>query len=135
MNQTEDRQSQEPVTAPEARRSRWNRDWLLGLLLVLAPLIAYQPAWHGQRLWDDEAHLTQPELRSLNGLGRIWTDIGATQQYYPLSFTAFWAQHRLWGDSTLGYHLTNVLLHCFSALLFLTILRRLEVPGAWLDRK
>ena len=132
MNQAEDHHSQEPVTAPEARRSRWNRDWLLGLLLVLATLMAYQPAWRGQRLWDDEAHLTQPELRSLNGLARIWTDIGATQQYYPLSFTAFWVQHRFWGDSTLGYHLTNVLLHCFSALLFLTILRRLEVPGAWL---
>src|ERR1035438_8446847 len=132
MNQAEDHHSQEPVTAPEARRSRWNRDWLLGLLLVLATLMAYQPAWHGQRLWDDEAHLTQPELRSLNGLARIWTDIGATQQYYRLSFTAFWAQHRLWGDSTLGYHLVNILLHCLSALLFLTILRRLEVPGAWL---
>ena len=132
MKQAEDHHSQEPVTAPEARRSRWNRDWLLGLLLVLATLMAYQPAWRGQRLWDDEAHLTQPELRSLNGLAHIWTDIGATQQYYPLSFTAFWVQHRFSGDSTLGYHLTNVLLHCFSALLFLTILRRLEVPGAWL---
>ena len=79
MNQAEDHHSQEPVTAPEARRSRWNRDWLLGLLLVLATLMAYQPAWRGQRLWDDEAHLTQPELRSLNGLAHIWTDIGATQ--------------------------------------------------------
>jgi tetratricopeptide (TPR) repeat protein len=133
MNQTAECQSQEPITAPaEARRSWWNRDWLLGLLLIIATLMAYQPAWHGQRLWDDDAHLTQPELRSLNGLGRIWTDVGATQQYYPLSFSAFWVQHRLWGDSTLGYHLANVLLHCFSALLFLTILRRLEVPGAWL---
>src|ERR1035441_9200976 len=133
MNQTEDRQSQEPVTAPvEARRSCWNGDWLLGLLLILATLMADQPAWHGQRLWDDDKPLTQPELRSLSGLGRIWTDIGATQQYYPLSFTAFWVQHRLWGDSTLGYHLVNILLHCLSALLFLAILRWLEVPGAWL---
>src|ERR1039458_2811048 len=132
MNQTEDRQSQESVTTTEARRSWWNRDWLLGLLLVLATLMAYQPAWHGQRLWDDEAHLTQPELRSLNGLARIWTDVGATQQYYPLSFTAFWVQHRLWDDSILGYHLVNILLHCLSAMLFLTILRQLEAPGAWL---
>ena len=133
MNQTEDRPSQEPVTAPvEARRSWWSRDWLLGLLLFAATLIAYQPAWHGQRLWDDDAHLTQPELQSMDGLAHIWTEVGATQQYYPLAFTAFWVQHRLWGDSTLGYHLVNILLHCLSALLFLSILRRLEVPGAWL---
>src|ERR1035438_2921150 len=118
MNQTEDRQSQEPFTAlVEARRSCWNGDWLLGLLLILATLMAYQPAWHGQRLWDDDKHLTQPELRSLNGLARIWTDIAAKQQYYPLSFTASAAQHRLCGDSTLGYPLVNILLHCLSALL------------------
>jgi tetratricopeptide (TPR) repeat protein len=102
------------------------------LLLVIATLLAYQPAWHGQRIWDDEAHLTPPALRSLDGLARIWTQIGATQQYYPLTFTAFWVQHELWGDLTLGYHLVNILLHSLSALLFLTILRRLQVPGAWL---
>jgi len=108
------------------------KDWLFGLLLVIATLAAYQPAWQGKRIWDDDGHLTPPELRSLDGLVRIWTDVGATQQYYPVAFTAFWLQQKLWGDTTLGYHLVNVLLHCFSALLFLTILRQLEVPGAWL---
>ena len=133
MNRTADHQPQEPVTAPaESRRSWWNWGWLLGLLLVIATLIAYHPAWHGQRLWDDDVHLTPPELRSLDGLASIWTHFGATQQYYPLTFTAFWVQHRFWGESTLGYHLVNILLHCLSALLFLSILRRLEVPGAWL---
>ena len=32
-------------------------------------------------LWDDNAHLTRPELRSAAGLWRISFDIGATQQY------------------------------------------------------
>ena len=118
--------------AAESRGCWWNRDWLLGLLLVIATLLAYQPAWRGQRLWDDDAHLTPPALRSLEGLARIWTQIGATQQYYPLTFTAFWVQHKLWGDATLGYHLVNILLHSLSALLFLAILRQLKIPGAWL---
>ncbi len=113
-------------------RFAWNRDGLFGLLLVLATLIAYQPAWFGQPIWDDDAHLTRPDLRSLAGLARMWVEPGATQQYYPLTFSAFWVQHQLWGDSTLGYHLVNILLHCLCALLFLKILRLLKVPGAYL---
>jgi tetratricopeptide (TPR) repeat protein len=40
-------------------------------------------------------------------------------------------EHRLWGDSLLGYHLTNVFLHATSACVFVAILRRLALPGAW----
>jgi tetratricopeptide (TPR) repeat protein len=64
-------------------------------------------------------------------LTRIWTELGATQQYYPLVHSAFWLEYHLWGDSTLGYHLTNILLHCLSVALLLKILRRLVIPGAW----
>lgn len=65
--------------AAEVRAGWGPRDWFLALLLVLATLLAYQPAWHGKQLWDDQAHLTQPEMRSLEGLARIWTEVGATQ--------------------------------------------------------
>ena len=65
----------------------------------------------GGMLWDDDAHVTRPELRSLSGLYRIWFDLGATQQYYPLLHSAFWLEHKLWGDSVVGYHLVNVLQH------------------------
>ena len=104
--------------------------WVVAIALVAATLAVYQPAWHGGQLWDDDKHITAPELRSLQGLARIWTEVGATQQYYPLVHTAFWIQHRLWGDATLGYHLVNILLHAASACLLLIILRRLRVPGA-----
>ena len=57
--------------------------------LMAAVLVAYLPAVPGTFLWDDDAHVTRPELRSLGGLWRIWTDLGATQQYYPLLHTAF----------------------------------------------
>ncbi|MES1166486.1 MAG: tetratricopeptide repeat protein, partial [Pseudomonadota bacterium] len=77
-------------------------------------------------------HVTRPELRSLAGLARIWTEVGATQQYYPLLHSAFWLEHRLWGDAALGYHSLNVLLHATAACLFGLALRRLAVRGAWL---
>ena len=95
-------------------------------------MFAYLPAWNGTPIWDDDAHLTKPELRSLEGLAKIWTQPGATQQYYPLVHTLFWVEHRLWGDWPEGYHLLNILLHCTSALLLVRIFRQLEIPGAWL---
>jgi hypothetical protein len=103
-----------------------------GLLLFAAVLIAYLPALNGGLLWDDGAHVTRPELQSFQGLWRIWSDLWATQQYYPVLHTAFWIEHRLWGDSVLGYHLANLALHAAAALLLLMILRRLAIPGAWL---
>jgi tetratricopeptide (TPR) repeat protein len=109
-----------------------NRDWLWGLILVIATVLAYQPAWNGKLIWDDAAHLTYPHLRSLAGLVRLWTEPGVTQQYYPMVATVFWVEHRLWGDSTLGYHLVNILLHATSALLLFKILRTLKVPAAGL---
>ena len=98
--------------------------------LILAALAAYYPAWHGGLLWDDDAHITRVDLQSLHGLWRIWVDVGATQQYYPVTHSAFWVLHRLFGDATLGYHLVNISLHATSAFLFAVILRRLAVPGA-----
>ena len=99
---------------------------------MLATLLAYWPALGGGLIWDDAAHVTRPELGSLNGLARIWFQLGATQQYYPLLHTAFWIEHRLWGGAVLDYHLANVLLHASAALLVVLIVRRLSIPGAWL---
>jgi tetratricopeptide (TPR) repeat protein len=112
----------------------WNRDLSWGLLLFAATFLAYLPAWNGQPVWDDDAHMTRPELRSAAGLARIWIQPGAISQYYPLVHSVFWVEHRVFGDATPGYHLLNILLHFFSALLLLTILRRLGMSGAaaWL---
>ena len=110
----------------------WKQSWLLALLLVTATLVAYQPAWNGQPVYDDDDHLTPPELQSLSGLARIWIRPGVVSQYYPIAHSAFWLQHMLWGYWMPGYHLLNILLHVFCALLLLMILKHLEVPGAWL---
>jgi protein O-mannosyl-transferase len=74
--------------------------------------------------------VTAPALRSLSGLGRIWFELGATEQYYPVLHSAFWVEHKLWGDATTGYHLANVLLHATSECLLAAILQRLAIRGA-----
>jgi len=108
------------------------RDLLLAVILFAAALIAYYPAHAGGLLLDDDLHITLPNLRSLGGLWRIWFEVGATQQYYPVLHTAFWLEHRIWGDSVAGYHLVNVLLHAGSACLVVVLMRQLRLPGAWL---
>ena len=97
------------------------KESIIGFLL-LATLISYHPAWNGTTIWDDDHHITRPELRSINGLVQIWKQPGTTQQYYPFIHSMFWLEHHLWGDSPLGYHLFNILLHVFSALLLMRIL-------------
>jgi tetratricopeptide (TPR) repeat protein len=108
-------------------------------LVFCATLFAYLPALSGGFIWNDNDYVTAPALRSLDGLVRIWTQPGATQQYYPLLHSAFWVQHRLFGDGPLGYHVVTLLLHAGSAVLFALVLRRLFAgePGqpegvAWL---
>ena len=108
------------------------RFWLFALFLLVATAIAYLPAWNGKPIWDDNAHITAPQLRSGYGLLAIWTQLGATQQYYPLVHTVFWVEQKLWGNSALGYHLVNIVLHAAGAMMLLRILQRLKIPGAWL---
>lgn len=100
-------------------------------LIALVVLLAYLPALHSGFIWDDDGHVTRTDLQTLAGLFRIWFEVGATQQYYPLLHSAFWVQHVLWGDAPLGYHLVNLALHATAACLFGRVLLRLGVPGAW----
>src|SRR5947209_14282440 len=107
------------------------RNWLFALALVVVTFLVYQPAWNGRPIWDDEIHITRPDLRSLPGLARIWTDPSATPQYYPVVHTVFWVEYKLWGDRALPYHLVTILCHALLAVLLALILRGLELPGAW----
>ncbi len=108
-------------------------DLLLSLLLLAATAIAYAPAYRGEFIWDDDRHVSQnPLLRSAAGLKAIWTEVGATPQYYPLTHTSFWIEWQLWGNHVVGYHAVNVALHAIASLLVVMLLRQLRLPGAWL---
>jgi protein O-mannosyl-transferase len=100
-----------------------------GAAVFFATVLAYLPSLWGGFIWNDSDYVTAPALRPLGGLVRIWTDVGATQQYYPLLHSAFWVQHRIFGDHPLGYHAVTVLLHAGSAVLFALVLRALLSGG------
>ena len=122
------------MNLPAKHDARQRRTSVLPLfpLIGCAALLAYWPALRGTLLWDDPAHITATALQSMHGLWRIWFSLGATQQYYPLLHSAFWLEHRFWGDAVLGYHLVNLAQHALAACLVVLIVRRLALPGAWL---
>jgi hypothetical protein len=106
--------------------------WFPPAVIFPLTLAVYGLVMRAGFVWDDDAHVTRAALKGWHGLWRIWFEIGATQQYYPALFSAFWLEHHLWGESAFGYHLVNVVLHAASACLMVANLRRLRVPGAWL---
>ena len=104
----------------------------LGLLVV----VSYLPAmlWGGF-VWDDILCIKTDPVRDISGLWQIWFSPGAIENeahYWPLVYTTFWLEHKLWGFDPTGYHIVNVLLHLANVLLLWHLLRRLAVPGAWM---
>jgi protein O-mannosyl-transferase len=114
--------------------ARPKRDYLLlALLLAVTTILAYQPAWHGGFIWDDDAYITNNELLTApDGLRRIWFSLDSPSQYFPLVYTMFRFERAWWGLSPTGYHFVNILLHIANALILWSLLARLRVPGAWL---
>ncbi len=98
--------------------------WIWAILFAVT-LLAYLPALRAGFVWDDDGFVTKPELRSLTGLWRIWTDLSSTEQFYPLLHGFFWLQYHVFGDAPFGYHLLNVLLHAACAGLLVMVVRRL----------
>lgn len=104
--------------------------WVL-LTIPLLTLLAYAPALRNGFIWDDDRYVTQNTLlQNRDGLKQIWFTIGATDQYYPLTYTTFWIEKHLWGDQPTGYHVVNLLLHITNALLLWRLLVRLQIRGA-----
>lgn len=103
-----------------------------GALLALLTMLVYWPALQGGFVWDDDSMLTaNAVVQSPNGLKDIWWSTKLTD-YYPLTWTSLWVEWWLWGMNATGYHLTNLVLHILSTILWWRILKRLPIPGAWL---
>jgi tetratricopeptide (TPR) repeat protein len=116
-----------------SRNDASRREIGAGLLLLALAFVAYVPALGAGFIWDDDDYVTEnPTLLDADGLYRIWFEIGAVPQYYPLVHTTFWIEHKLWGLEPLGFHAVNVLLHGINGFVFWRVLRRLGVGGAWI---
>jgi tetratricopeptide (TPR) repeat protein len=105
---------------------------LFAALLVLCTVIAYFPATGAGFIWDSDLLLTaNPQMQSVHGLKEIWLGKNSCD-YTPLTLTTFWLEKRLWGDTPVGYHIVNILLHALAAVLLWRTLLILRIPGSWL---
>ncbi len=126
------------------QRSRSLRTISLSIALVVATLIAYFPALSAGFVWDDDEYIWRnPTVAAPEGDLEAVRDIWIPQfdpvyqphtpQYYPVVFTTFWMEYRLYpgdqryGTHPLGYHLVNVLLHIANALLIMLLARRIGI--------
>ena len=113
--------------------TRWDAMGILALGLLV--VVSYFPAFFAGFVWDDRVFTEARAVRDLDGLWRIYfspSEIENEAHYWPLVYTTFWLEHKLWGYAPTGYHIVNVLLHLVNTLLLWRLIARLAVPGAWI---
>ncbi|MFB3897820.1 MAG: tetratricopeptide repeat protein [bacterium] len=105
------------------------------IFFLLLTISIFFPALFNGFIWDDAAIYDNPVIKSVHGLGDIWFHpVTNTHElhYWPIVYTTFWIEYRLWGDNPAGYHLINILLHTMNVVLLWLILRKIGVGGAGL---
>jgi len=103
--------------------------------LLAVVLVAYWPAFFAGFVWDDEIFTGAEPVLEWPGLYLLWfepSSLVREAHYWPLVYSTFWLEHKLWGLDPAGYHIVNVALHGINSVVLWRILVRLEVPGAWL---
>jgi tetratricopeptide (TPR) repeat protein len=103
------------------------------VIIVAAVFWIYWPGLRGYWVWDDVMYIADnPLLKDPMRVWKAWFQPGSFVEYYPLEQTVQWFQWKCFGDDTLGYHLTNVVLHCTNALLVWRLFHKLGLRLAWL---
>ncbi|MEE8574118.1 MAG: tetratricopeptide repeat protein [Thermodesulfobacteriota bacterium] len=104
--------------------------YLFPIIIVALTAVAYLPAFGAGYIWDDNHHVfANPHLLDPNGIWRIWFT-RESQQYYPLVYSSFWLEYRIFGASPAVYHTVNILLHSVNAVLVWVVLSRLGLRWA-----
>ena len=102
---------------------------LLGLaLVVLVTFAVFFPTLQAGFLdWDEDPLLIKNFAYRGLGLTQLRWMLTTTRMghYMPVSWITYGWDYALWGMKPFGYHLTNLLVHCASAAVFLLIALRL----------
>ena len=113
--------------APFERSARFHQ-WGIPILLVVLTVIAFYPVLqNGFVNWDDDKNIVE----NLSYRGLSWTNVQwmlttfHMGHYQPLTWLTLGIDYLIWGLNPVGYHLTNLLLHCVSAVVLYFVAIRL----------
>ena len=129
---TLDREREGSLRGTKRRSNLIPKDIIPLLLIICLTIGVYLPSLHGKFLsWDDTFFiLNNPRIKNLSLYGILhafsWTPIERLpgQIYYeflPLRDLSFMMDYAMWGDSPLGYHITNLALHLMNGILLWAI--------------
>ena len=113
---------------PTAECMRINRlnSLILPLLMLATALVYWKTLGQDFVAWDDDINIySNLHIRSLDGASLAWmfTDTQEALRFKPLSWFC-WALIYSWkGLNPFGFHLANLLLHCFNAVLLFALLK------------
>src|SRR6185436_19867464 len=114
---------------------RWMRPWLVLPAFLLVAFATYFPSLNGERIWADHYLVGEnPFFGSPVFAVEVFRRhlfAGSFSTYYRfVQNLSYMADYWLSGESTTGYHCTNVLIHASAAWLLFLLLRRL-LPALW----
>jgi hypothetical protein len=121
--------------ARSSARPPWIVRYRSPLALIALATLFYVPALRAGYIWDDGVLTANPLVAQPSGLRTLWLEPYRNvhePHYWPLVYTTFWLEYRLWELHPLGYHLDNILLHALCVLLLWRVLLDVRVPHAWL---
>ena len=103
--------------------------FVLGLLLCLLTLAAYQPVLDNAFVnYDDNLYVTSNRQvqKGLTGEGLIWAwQASVASNWHPLTVLSHMLDVELYGLNPRGHHLTSLLLHLANVWLLFEVLRRM----------
>lgn len=126
------------ITVAGLRVSRQDAFYFLVLFVLVA--VIYFPATKAGFVWDDTIMKSLKAVSTWGGIWDLWFDPASAYMqgdrwreghYWPLLYTTFWIEHKIWGFSATGYHIVNILIHFANTVLLWRLFARLAVPGAW----
>lgn len=87
---------------------------LLSSVIVLVSVLIYQPTIRSGFIWDDTEWIFYPLKLGSNPYGLFF---GGGAYYRPLVILSFLLDSSFWHLNSVGYHITNILLHSLNSLL------------------
>ena len=100
--------------------------WHLGLLLAAALLVYANCLGHGF-VWDDQYLVVDnPQIKDWRRAASLFVSdlfppVMPSGYYRPLQALSYLADYAVWGLLPAGFHLTNILLHGVTALVFYAV--------------